>query len=401
MSKKIEKINQPKGNISDPSICLVMIVKNESKVIKRCIDSVKDFISYWVIVDTGSTDGTQELIKSIMDEYNIDGELIKRPWVNFGHNRTESLVYSKGRGDYRLIIDADDFLSVDEGINPFKNLNKDSYKIRIRLNDLAYFRTQLVRSNQDWKYVGVLHEYISGPEGLNLTEDFIPNTEMKAVVSGHNREIKGSKKYYNDALIFEKALITTSKEELTQDLERRYVFYLAQSYRDAGMLNRSIEFYEKRAAMGGWEEEIYISKYWVAKQKQILEKPDQEIIDAFLQAWESRPIRLEAIYHLIKFLGTRKRYALAFALVSVAMKSVTCNDILFVEEDVWKWRMPDEYSVLAYYNGNPEEAYKITNAIINSPVFSGIPKIDQDRIQKNLGFYNEAIQKKSGAVQGS
>ena len=40
-----------------------MIVKNESKIIKRCLDSVKDHIDYWVIVDTGSTDGTQDIIK--------------------------------------------------------------------------------------------------------------------------------------------------------------------------------------------------------------------------------------------------------------------------------------------------------------------------------------------------
>jgi glycosyltransferase involved in cell wall biosynthesis len=71
-----------------PTICLTMIVKNESKVIRRCIDSVKDYINYWVIVDTGSTDGTQDLVKEIMDEYGIPGELHERPWVDFGHNRT-------------------------------------------------------------------------------------------------------------------------------------------------------------------------------------------------------------------------------------------------------------------------------------------------------------------------
>ena len=62
-------------NTKRPSLCLVMIVKNESKVIKRCIDSVKDYIDNWVIVDTGSTDGTQKLIIDIMDEYGIKGEL--------------------------------------------------------------------------------------------------------------------------------------------------------------------------------------------------------------------------------------------------------------------------------------------------------------------------------------
>ena len=166
---------------------------------------------------------------------------------------------------------------------------------------------------------------------------------------------------------------------------------MAQSYRDAGMHERSIEAYQRRVDLGGWQEEIYISKYWIARQKQSLQKPDEEIIDAYLKAWEYRPNRLESLYHLIKFLGTRKRYALAFALSAIGMKTGSCSDILFVEDEIWKWRMPDEYSVLAYYNGNAEEAHKTTTIIINSPLFERIPKGEQDRILKNLDFYKKAI----------
>jgi len=394
--KKDESVNLN----PQPTICLTMIVKNESEVIRRCIDSVKDYISYWVIVDTGSTDGTQDLIKEIMAEYEIPGELHERPWVDFGHNRTESLNYSKDKADYRLVIDADDVLFVENPEeNPFVNMTKDFYKIRIRLGSLAYYRTQVVRGDQDWKYVGVLHEYLSGPEGIELEEDFINGAEMHASVSGHNRDIKGKDKYHNDALIFEKALLTTPKEELPIDLERRYVFYMAQSYRDAGMHERSIESYQRRIDLGGWPEEVYISKYWIARQKQNLERPDEEIIDAYLKAWEYRPNRLESLYHLIKFLGSRKRYALAFAFSAIGMKTGPCTDILFVEDDIWKWRMPDEYSVLAYYNGNAEEAMKVTNILISSPVFQKIPKNEQDRIMKNVGFYQKAIERTPEEVQ--
>jgi glycosyltransferase involved in cell wall biosynthesis len=388
-SKKTD--NKVKLENKKPSICLVMIVKNESNVIGRCIDSVKDYISNWVIVDTGSTDGTQDIIKDIMSGYNIPGELHERPWVDFGHNRTESLQYSKGKADYRLVIDADDILVVDEGVNPFLDLTKDCYKIKIRLNQLAYYRTQLVRGDQDWRYVGVLHEYISGPTDVKIEEDFLGGAEMHASVSGHNRDIKGKDKYHNDALTFERALITTPKEDLPIDLERRYVFYLAQSYRDAGMLDRSIEAYQRRVDLGGWNEEVYISKYWIARQKQGLNKSDSDIIDAYLSAWEYKPNRLEALYHLIKFLGGKKRYALAFALSSIGMKTGPCSDILFVEDDIWKWRMPDEYSVLAYYNGNAEEAYKTTEIIIKSPIFNTLPPQEKDRITKNMEFYSQGL----------
>lgn len=387
-------MSESKKKSKRPTICLTMIVKNESKVIRRCIDSVKDYIDYWVIVDTGSTDGTQELIKDIMSEYKIPGELHERPWVDFGHNRTESLKYAKDKADYRLIIDADDVLFVENPEkNPFAEMTKDFYKIKIKLGALTYYRSQVIKGDQDWKYVGVLHEYLSGPEGIRLEEDFLNGVEMHASVSGHNREIKGKDKYYHDALIFEKALITTPREELPMDLERRYVFYMAQSYRDAGMNERSMEAYQRRIDLGGWGEEVYISRYWIARQKQLIGKPEEEVIDAYLRAWEYRPNRLEALYHLIKFLGSKKRYALAFALSTVGMKTGPCSDILFVEDEIWKWRMPDEYSVLAYYNGNVEEALKTTTLLINSPVFEKIPKGDQDRIRKNMEFYQKASDK--------
>lgn len=75
-----------------------MIVKDEKNVIKRCLASVRDLIDYWVIVDTGSMDGTQEIIRDFLRE--IPGELHERPWVNFEHNRNGALELARHRADY-------------------------------------------------------------------------------------------------------------------------------------------------------------------------------------------------------------------------------------------------------------------------------------------------------------
>ena len=371
-------------------ICLVMIVKNEAEVIKKCIDSVSGIINYWVIVDTGSTDGTQELIKEIMASYNIPGELHERAWVDFGTNRTQSLQLSKGKCDYRLIIDADDVLSISKE-GAFNNLTCDSYKIMIKLADLSYYRTQLVKSDQDWKYVGVLHEYIAGEEGRVNTEETLKGVEMLAATSGDRREITGNNRYYNDALTFEKALLTTPKDQLTQDLERRYTFYLAQSYRDARMNERSLENYQKRVALGGWEEEVYQSLYMIAKIKTAMGKPEAEIIDAYLRAWESRPIRLEAVYHLIRFLNSKGRHFLSYVLGATALRVGPCQDILFLEEDIWKWRFVDEYSVSCYYSSRFKEAHDLCKKLIDSKIYIDLPIAEKDRIQKNFKSYEEAL----------
>ena len=90
---------------------------------------------------------------------------------------------------------------------------------------------------------------------------------------------------------------------------------------------------------------------------------------------------------------------LAFALAAIGMKTGACSDILFVEDEIWKWRMPDEYSVLAYYNGNAEEAHKITTIIINSPVFNKISPNEQERIRKNMEFYSKALTKATETME--
>jgi glycosyltransferase involved in cell wall biosynthesis len=92
------------------AICLNMIVKNEAHVIRRCLESVRPFIDTWVIVDTGSTDGTQDIIRDYFKD--IPGELFERPWKNFGANRTEALALARQRGDYVFVIDADDELVI-------------------------------------------------------------------------------------------------------------------------------------------------------------------------------------------------------------------------------------------------------------------------------------------------
>ncbi|EHP44847.1 family 2 glycosyl transferase, partial [Cupriavidus basilensis OR16] len=94
-------------------ICLNMIVKNEAPVIARCLASVKPWIDRWVIVDTGSTDGTQALVREVMGK--LPGTLHERPWIDFAHNRNEALALARAcsegharADDYVLFIDADE-----------------------------------------------------------------------------------------------------------------------------------------------------------------------------------------------------------------------------------------------------------------------------------------------------
>jgi glycosyltransferase involved in cell wall biosynthesis len=81
------------GPASNKTICLNMIVKNEAHIITETFDNILKYIplTYWVISDTGSTDGTQEVIKDYFKSKNIGGELFQDEWRDFGHNRTLAL----------------------------------------------------------------------------------------------------------------------------------------------------------------------------------------------------------------------------------------------------------------------------------------------------------------------
>jgi hypothetical protein len=61
-----------------------------------------------------------------------------------------------------------------------------------------------------------------------------------------------------------------------------------------------------------------------------------------------------------------------------------CDDILFVENEIWKWKMTDEYSVLAYYTGNIKEAYVASKSVIELPEYEELDTHEKERIKKNF-----------------
>lgn len=73
-----------------PTICLNMIVKNESHVIAKTLGNILDHIpiSFYVISDTGSTDDTEQIIKDFFAQRNIPGHVTNDPWHDFATNRS-------------------------------------------------------------------------------------------------------------------------------------------------------------------------------------------------------------------------------------------------------------------------------------------------------------------------
>ena len=144
---------------NDKSICLNMIVKNESHIIASTLENLCSYIDfdYWVIVDTGSTDDTKQIISDFFKAKHIKGELHDAEWKNFGFNRSDALSKAFDKTDYLLIFDADDRI-VGDFVLP-KELKMDGYHLKFGDN-FSYIRLLLVSNKLHWKFMGVLHEYI-------------------------------------------------------------------------------------------------------------------------------------------------------------------------------------------------------------------------------------------------
>jgi glycosyltransferase involved in cell wall biosynthesis len=369
------------------TVCLNMIVKDEEDSIERCIDSVAPYIDSWVIVDTGSKDKTIEKIHEVMGKHGIPGTLYERPWVNFAHNRTEALNLAKDVCDYRFMMDADDYLVVDEGKNPFSVLDSDAgYSIKLKFADIEYYRFFLFKSDLDWRFEGVLHEYPALPDNTPKSGGNLNDCHIMANISPLKRAKSVKEKYAKDAKILEKAL----KDEPGNP---RYQFYLAQSYRDSSQTNKAIEAYKKRAAMGGWDEEVYISLYHVALLMDQVGRKEEDVFYAYSRAWEFRPHRLEAVYYLMRYLRMNKRYVLAFTYGNMAAQNAREGDVLFVNVPIKKWLFVDEYCMSAYYVGQYQLAYDNAKTFMESEHFKEVPAEEQERLRNNFAFYEEAINK--------
>lgn len=336
-----------------PTICLNMIVKNEEKVIKRALDSVKDRIDYWVIVDTGSCDATREIIRETLKD--VPGELHERPWVDFGTNRTEALQFAKGKADYLLLMDADDWVEFSLRFQK-EELLRDVYHVWWEHgSSFKYLKPFLIKSHLPWSYKGVIHEYLDCEK--IYSEDTL--NEVRYIYTLHGARSQDPDKYLKAAQILDEGL----KKEPNNS---RYVFYLAESYRDASEFNKAIAAYEKRAVMGGWEEEVFWSLFQIAVLKKQLLKPQEEVIESFYKAHRYRPHRIEPIYFLAELYNEQKAYALSYECIKgwLATHSLERSDRLFNLDWIGAYGLAFQLSICSYYIGKYQESLDLNDSLL-------------------------------------
>lgn len=365
-------------------ICLNMIVKNETPVLARLFESLKDIISYYIIVDTGSTDGTPAFIKEWMDNVGIEGEVYAHDWVNFGHNRNQALqyAYQSNKTDWVLFIDADEELGFSDPLFYQQLISGVSYSLEKHHNELRYLLPNLIDIRQTrWQWFGVVHEYLEFIDGSDARDVMASVWIIYHEGEGaRSRGISDQQKFLGDARLLEAELKKHPKDS-------RSCFYLAQSYRDGGWLDKAYKTYIKRSNMSGWLEENFVAQYQAGVLAIRLNRPYPEVLELLLNAYEVRPSRgTEPLYQLAMYCRNKNWYTQAYLFAKAGAQIPYPTDTLFVEKVVYEWRILDELAIAAYWTEHYVESKDLCEQLLTMPH----TQIDADRIEKNLQF---ALQK--------
>jgi len=381
--------NGPVGSVGpvtpklSASICLCMIMKNEEKIITKCLESVAPFIDYWVINDNGSTDNTVQVVKDFFKDRNIKGSLLTDPWVGFAHNR--SLVFKeaeeKSGCDWMYVIDADDYLTTPLFI-PAKPEGADSFIINIQEGpNIMQTRQQLFKVGLDWLYAAIVHEYPASKKVVSDKLKIAKTTEIVVKASRGGDRSKDPLKYWRDAIMMEKDLqrvrsIPKSKlPHWEKGLEERYLYYICQSWHDFGHYYNCIKWADQRVqvktdslkslkASIGFKEEVYRAYLLKARAMRNVGAPYEHVVEALNACIKYDEYRAEGYFDLVNVYENENKWTEADDLIKKVVKIKRPGDKLFIVEDyTYKFGAKKEAAWIAYKLGNYEESFKICDKL--------------------------------------
>jgi len=409
------------------SICLNMIVKNESKNLPRLFDSLfldehgcithplsstspVPLIRDYVIVDTGSNDNTPSIIKKyweaknekLSEENKVNGKVLFSVFKNFGENRTEALnhAYAITKSKWIMFLDADMCLSpvkagdkhtfkIQDIFDRLSSISNNIVSLKQKNGNLEWWNTRLVRTSHKIKSVGVTHEY------YDTNNDPYPNYRMDLFyINDIGDGGSKSNKFARDIALLE--------EGLKQDPSNaRYYFYLAQSYMNLPVKEsaskenkeKAIVLFKKRIEMGGWVEECWYSHYKIMELYLSLGNEEQAEKHTFL-GFQLHPKRAEAIYKMCKHYREAGKNALSHRYYLMGKDIPLPSDALFLETNVYDYEFAYENSINHYYLSNKKtEGLFTTISLLNNTNFIKNGRLENN-VFSNMRFYVEKLSNK-------
>lgn len=349
-----------------PLLGLVMIVKNEAKRIQSVLASYRPFIDAWTILDTGSTDGTQDLIKRALD--GIPGVLHEEPFVDFATSRNRALELH-GTTTVFSVMPNGDVLEGGGALVSFLDAHRRDYAgaYRVRISPGHYFHPLVMRTGFGWRYKWRTHECAMGPN----TGPAIPD-----VTVFRDRGARSSDEW---RARWTRDLDLLNRDRVDDPNDPRPYFYLGQTHECLGQPAQALEMYEQRAKMGGYFDEVFEAKFRIGKMKERLGHPWSEIQQAYLEAFAHDPRRAEPLFAISDHWYGKEIHAVSRLFSVAAARMPKPPTDLFLDEDVYTWKAADRGAISSFYTG-----HKITARDLAEQAVSFRP--GDERIRANRAF---------------
>ncbi len=326
-------------------LTLSMIVKDEARTIARTLASAKSFIDYWVIVDTGSTDGTQEIIRRELS--NVPGELHEAPFVDFETTRNHALDLCGSRTECILWMDADDELVNGQALRNFlarerKAPTSDAYLMRVD-TVVSFNSARVLRSKGGFRFKGVVHEVLTHPQKSPPTRviegpSIRHHPDKDAILRSHKRRER-------DVRLLSDALERDPKDT-------RSAFYLAMTYLWMGRHADAAPAFLRRIELGGWKEEVYQAKYGLAQACEGKGDPWNDVMALYLDAHAFAPHRAEPLYRIALHYNALGEHALCLVFARRAADlPYPAKDVHFIDAEVYAWKVSDLIGSSAFWVG--------------------------------------------------
>lgn len=380
-----------KGPSAKDRLALVMMIKNEEKRIEVSFDSVRSCCGTFVILDTGSTDRTIEIVKSYCKRHNIVLHLKEIPFVNFEKSRNDLLDFADDvltHHHFMLLLDCNDELRNHDELMRFSESYKgEATGFYLRQQWWTghsldnYFNARMVLSHFGWRYRGVVHEVIMrDPTGqMNRDSDIYKLENVILFQDRTKDDDKTAKRFKRD-----KELLYN--EYLANPTDARTLFYLAQTCACLQQNQESYEYYLLRLKAVGFWEEIYQSYFRLGNACKTLGHPWEEALNWYLKAY-SHSKRVEPLVAIAEYYkdnnynGERKSdWHLAYMFIKEACSLTYPHDQnLFIDKQCYVYKRWHLMGIIAFYVDRIQEGIDACVRALQAE--------DNEIDLKNLTFY--------------
>jgi tetratricopeptide (TPR) repeat protein len=363
-------------------IILLLMIKNESRIIERCLEHALPHVDAVSILDTGSTDETVSLCQTFLSTKGKPFKIAVEPFKNFGYNRTVSFQTAQelctelnwdAEKTYALAVDADMVICPKPAFKDVE-LTLNGYSVIQSNGHINYYNMRLMKCAHPWKCIGGTHEYWSGdPTGKVPYEVFY--------IDDRNDGGCKSDKFERDVRLLKEDIQENPKND-------RAHYYLGQSLKDLGRFEEAIEMFTKRIELGGWYEENWYAHYQIGKCYEHMNRP-LEMEVWMNKAFEFHSRRAEPLYHLCRYFREKSQHYKAYHYYQKG-KDIPYpkDDVLFIEDQVYRGLFDYENTILACYVNGKTKQDSLVDVV--QYINRGIPHFLQN-VWDNLHYYAESL----------